>query len=46
VIKLLTIGVNTYKYKGGSSIVNYKVLFIKYTKLIIRAYIIIGKIDS
>ena len=45
-IKPPTIGVSTYKYRGGSSIANYKVLFIKYTKLIIRAYIIIGKIDS
>ena len=45
-IKPLTIGASTYKYKGGNSINNYKVLFIKYTKLVIRAYIIIGKIDS
>ena len=45
-IKPLTIGVSAYKYKGSSSIANYKVLFIKCTKLIIRAYIIIGKIDS
>jgi hypothetical protein len=46
VIKPLIIGVSTYKYKGGSSVVNYKVLSIKRTKLIIRAYIIIGKIGS
>jgi hypothetical protein len=46
VIKPLTIRVSTYKYKGSSNIANYKVLFIKYTKLIIRAYIIISKIDS
>jgi hypothetical protein len=46
VIKPLTIRASTYKYKGGNSIINYKVLFIKYIKLIIRAYIIIGKIDS
>ena len=45
-IKPLIIGVSTYKYKRDSSITNYKVLFIKYTKLIIKAYIIIGKIDS
>ena len=45
-IKSLIIRASTYKYKRGNSIANYKVLFIKCAKLIIRAYIIIGKIDS
>jgi hypothetical protein len=46
VIKPLIIRVSTYKYKRSNSITNYKILFIKRIKLIIRAYIIIGKIDS